>query len=90
MEPAKECVTTHLPKSAVPKMDGAQVSEAEFASQSTATVAATSRALACKKDMEDCSACWGYPWLECLLAQILVAVASTPSGEEQNNPAMCG
>ena len=40
MEPAKECVTTHLPKRAAPKMDGAQVSEAEFALQSTAVVAA--------------------------------------------------
>ena len=28
MEPAEECVTTHLPKCAAPKMDGAQVSEA--------------------------------------------------------------
>jgi len=40
VEPAKECVTTHLPKCTAPKMDGAQVSEAELALQSTATVAA--------------------------------------------------
>ena len=39
MEPAKDCVTTHLPKCAAPKMDGAQVSEAECASQSTTAVA---------------------------------------------------
>ena len=40
MEPAKECVTTHLPKQAAPKMDGAQVSEANVALQSTTAVAA--------------------------------------------------
>jgi len=40
LESAEECVTTHLPKCAAPKMDGAQVSEAEFALQSAAAVAA--------------------------------------------------
>jgi len=40
LDPAKECVTTHLPKRAAPKMDGAQVSEAEFALQSATVVAA--------------------------------------------------
>ena len=40
MEPAKECVTTHLPKRAAPKMDGAQVSEAEIALQSATVLAA--------------------------------------------------
>lgn len=37
MESAEECVTTHLPKRAAPKMDGAQVSEAPL--QSTVAVA---------------------------------------------------
>ncbi len=36
MESAEECVTTHLPKRAAPKMDGAQVSES--ASEPTAAV----------------------------------------------------
>ena len=40
LEPAEECVTTHLPKPEAPKMDGAQVSEAESVPQLTAAVAA--------------------------------------------------
>jgi len=36
LEPAEECVTTHLPKRSAPKMDGAQVSGD---SQSTIAVA---------------------------------------------------
>jgi len=53
LEPAKECVTTHLPKCAAPKMDGAQVSEAEIVSQSAAAVAAKSRASSCREDVVD-------------------------------------
>jgi len=33
--------------------------------------------------MRDCRAGQGQPWLECLLVQILVVVASTLSGEAE-------
>lgn len=36
--------------------------------------------------MRDCRTCWDRSRLECLLAQILVVVASTPSSEEWNTP----
>lgn len=86
MEPAKECVTTHLPKRAAPKTDGAQVSEAEFVPQSTATVAGWAEHWQCKGDTEACSSRWGCPPPEWPPAQILVAVASTHLGEELEQP----
>jgi len=40
--------------------------------------------------MRDRGTGWGCPRLERLLEQILVVVASTPSGEGRHNPAVCG
>jgi len=78
LEPAEECVTTHLPKRSAPKMDGAQVSGD---SQSTVAVAVNerSRASPCKKGTGDRGAVRGRPRTERPPAQILVVVASTPS-----------
>jgi len=45
-----------------------------------------SRASLCRKGMRDRRSGQVRPWLEHLLAQILVVVASTPLGEEQRKP----
>jgi len=99
LEPAEECVTTHLPKRAVPKMDGAQASEDLPSDDPPAlwcgvvvVTQAGSRASPCRKGTGDRCAGRGCPrsLLERRPAQILVAVASTPSGEERRSPAVRG
>jgi hypothetical protein len=76
-EPAKECVTTHLPKQPALKMDGAKASYLYFAVElELALVALTTQRVGRSNGWR--GRLWERSWLEPPIVQILVVVANTP------------